>query len=163
MFALELLHNAVDAADYQRLHNDLEAAFDWLRPDAETAAIAMRLQHRMAGTGPTAHRVKTPDLLIAALAVQHGVGVLHYDSDYDLIRDRGGEPFMSKWLAPRASLESRPRLATERRKAFRKAFGERMVQLGDDADLELWPELIAWLDEQLRSRKLQSPPPPSVP
>ncbi len=163
LFAVELLHNAVSATDYTQLRNDVEAAFDWIWPDAETARVAMRMQQRMATTAPTAQRVKTADLLTAALAVQNNVGVLHYDADYDLIRDRGGEPFESEWLAPRGSLETRGVARSSARKAYTKAFGERMVQLRDGADLELWPDLIAWLDERLRERGLDVPPAPDLP
>ncbi len=108
IFAVELLHNAINPRDYQHLRNDLEQAFDWIWPDAETAEIAIRLQQRLATSATAGQRVKTPDLLIAALAVQRGVGVLHYDADYDTILDRGGERFLSEWLAPRASLETDP-------------------------------------------------------
>ena len=61
--------------------------------------------------------MKTPDLLIAALAAQHRVGVLHYDADYDVILKRGGEHFVSDWLAPRGSLETEQ----EERESARKA------------------------------------------
>lgn len=115
-------------------------------PDRETAEIALRLQQRLATSATAGQRVKTSDLLIAALAVQHGVGVLHYDADYDAILDRGGD-VVSAWLAPRASLETAPEKRDSARKIFWKSFGERMRQLDNDADLEVWPELIAWLDE----------------
>lgn len=105
VFAVELLHNAVDPADYRGLRQDLEAGFEWLWPDRTTAEIAIGMQHKMATSVPTGQRVKTADLLIAALAVQSGVGVLHYDADFDAIRDRGGEPFHSEWLAARGSLD----------------------------------------------------------
>jgi predicted nucleic acid-binding protein len=108
IFAIELLHNAINPRDYQQLRNDLDQAFDWIWPDRETADIAIRLQQRLATSATAGQRVKTPDLLIAALAVQHRVGVLHYDADYDAILDRGGEHFLSEWLAPRASLETDP-------------------------------------------------------
>ena len=107
--------------------------------------------------------MKTPDLLTAALAVQHGVGVLHYDADYDAIVDRGGEPFLSEWLAPRGSLETEEEAHESARKTFRRSFGERMRQFDSDTDLEVWPELIAWLDDALRKRGHEPPPPPNVP
>jgi predicted nucleic acid-binding protein len=44
-------------------------------------------------------------IIIAALAVEHGCGVLHYDKHYDTIRDKAGLRFDSVWLAPRASLD----------------------------------------------------------
>ncbi len=46
VFALELLHNGINAEDHQRLRNDLEAAFDWVWPDDDTARLALRLQQR---------------------------------------------------------------------------------------------------------------------
>jgi len=112
VFALELLHNAVNAADFRRLALDLDRAFDWVWPDRETASVALGLQRQMATSAPTAQRVKTADLLIAALAVQHGVGVLHYDTDYDAIRERGRGAFVSEWLAKRGSLETVGRSTT---------------------------------------------------
>jgi len=111
VFALELLHNGIDAEDYQPLRNDLEAAFDWVWPDDDTARLALRLQQRKATARACAQRVKTADILISALAVQHQLGVLHYDADYDLIRRYGGERFDSRWLAPRGTLEGPSELA----------------------------------------------------
>ena len=46
VFALELLHNSINAEDHQRLRNDVEAAFDWVWPDDDTARLALRLQQR---------------------------------------------------------------------------------------------------------------------
>lgn len=163
VFVLELLHSATDAAAYRQLGQRLDEGFDWVWPDAESAAIAVSMQRRMAQGAPTGQRVKTADLLIAALAARRGVGVLHYDADYDRIRDRGGEPFDSEWLAPRGSLEGAREAATSARRAYSKAFGRRMVQLRNDADLEVWPELIDWMNDQLLARGIDVPPPPDVP
>lgn len=44
------------------------------------------------------------DLIIAALADRHDLGILHYDADYDLIRERTDLDFDSVWLAPRGAL-----------------------------------------------------------
>ena len=121
VFAVELLHNAINPADYRRLREDLETGFAWVWPDGATARIAVEMQQRMATSTPTGHRVKTPDLLIAALAVQLDVGVLHYDADYDVIRDHGGEPFQSEWLAKRGSLAGAQHKATSARRMYSKA------------------------------------------
>ena len=162
VFAIELLHNARDEADYLQLRQDINEAFDWVWPDDETTRIAMRMQSHMA-TQATGQRVKTADLLIAALAVQHELGVIHYDRDYDQIRDRGGHAFESHWLAPRGSLETAGEAAVTTRRTYRKAFGARMIQLQDDTDLEVWPDLIKWMDRQLRERGLEVPPAPDLP
>lgn len=159
VFAIELLHNATDPADYRRLREDLERGFTWVWPDQATTELALRMQQRMATSVPTGQRVKTADLLIAALAVQSGAGVLHYDSDYDTIRERGGEALQSVWLAERGSLAQG---ASKARKVYSKAMGERMTQLRDDADLDVWPKLIEWMDDQLLRRGLDLPPPPDL-
>ena len=42
--------------------------------------------------------------MIAALAHSHGVGVIHYDSDFDVILEMSDLDFESVWLMPRGSL-----------------------------------------------------------
>lgn len=161
VFAVELLHSAVDPGDYHRLRADLDDGFEWLWPDRETSVIALQLQEQMAVSAPCGQRVKTPDLLIAALAVQHGLGVVHYDSDFDVILERGGRTFSSEWLAPRGSLRG-PVASASPRRAYTRAFGQRMAQLRNDGDLDLWPDLLAWMDEQLAARGLPVPAPADV-
>jgi predicted nucleic acid-binding protein len=46
VFAIELLHNSINPEDHQRLRNGLEAAFDWVWPNDDTARLALRLQQR---------------------------------------------------------------------------------------------------------------------
>jgi predicted nucleic acid-binding protein len=162
VFAIECLHNEITPAAYAEQRRDLEQAFDWINPDAGTVALAMTMQQRMATSAVCGQRVKTADLLIAALAAQHGHGVLHYDGDYDLIGVHGREDFKSEWLAERGSLEPPEGAANSQRKAYRKAMGERMIQLRDDEDLVVWPRLIEWLDQRLRERDLPVPRPPEI-
>lgn len=49
------------------------------------------------------HRLPPVDLLIAALAAHHGLGVLHYDHDYDILAEKTDLEFESVWLAPRGT------------------------------------------------------------
>ena len=44
------------------------------------------------------------DLLLAALAERHRLGILHHDRDDDLIAARTDLRFASEWLAPAGSL-----------------------------------------------------------
>jgi predicted nucleic acid-binding protein len=106
MFAVEMLHNAITPKQYGELRRAIETGFDWVWPDEETARVMVRIQERMASTAPTAQRVKTVDIFTAALASQRSCGVLHYDGDYDVIDERGGEPFQNEWLAERGTLDS---------------------------------------------------------
>jgi predicted nucleic acid-binding protein len=45
---------------------------------------------------------KIPDLLIAAAAEELGVGVLHYDADFDLIASTTGQ--RCQWVVPAGSV-----------------------------------------------------------
>lgn len=50
------------------------------------------------------HRaVPISDLVIAATAQRHGVDLLHYDSDYDLIAQVTGQP--TSWVVPRGTAD----------------------------------------------------------
>ncbi len=63
---------------------------------------ALSAQRDLARSGH--HRMTPTDLLIAALADRAGFGVLHYDSDYDLILEHTRLRFDSVWLAPLGTL-----------------------------------------------------------
>ena len=63
---------------------------------------ALRVQAELAGK--SAHRgAALPDLLIAATAERHGVAVLHYDHEYDLIASVTGQAM--HWVVPRGTAE----------------------------------------------------------
>ncbi|MDQ6775863.1 MAG: hypothetical protein M3071_06520 [Actinomycetota bacterium] len=65
--------------------------------------VALRALHELAHAGPLHHRVKLPDVLISACAQEAGVGVIHYDRDFD--RLAGVLAFESRWLAPPGALD----------------------------------------------------------
>jgi predicted nucleic acid-binding protein len=72
-------------------------------PFDQTAEVrAVEAQAQLARAGH--HRLPVVDLMIAAIADRHGVGILHYDSDFDVIRERTDLRFESVWLAERGSL-----------------------------------------------------------
>ena len=89
VFALELLHNSINPEDHQRLRNDLEAAFDWVWPDDDTARLALRLQQRMAmstssksAPGPKDDIAVTDAVVVAhaeVLSERRGVSILTSD------------------------------------------------------------------------------------
>ncbi len=85
------------AALISRLQKQPRATVD---EHAEERAICA--QGQLARVGH--HRLAPPDLIIAALADRDGLGILHYDADYDVIRERTGLDFESVWLAPRGTL-----------------------------------------------------------
>jgi predicted nucleic acid-binding protein len=84
---LEQLYSAKNARDYDRLESELRASFDVLQSPHDVLASAQRLQRELAHHRGLWHRRPIPDLLIAVTAMHHNVGVVHADSDFDLIAE----------------------------------------------------------------------------
>jgi predicted nucleic acid-binding protein len=101
-FLLEIGYSARNAAE----HRDLMA---WLLDmprfdiDRDAEARALDAQRQLAVVGH--HRVPPMDVVIAAIADRHGVGVLHYDHHFDVIAERTDLDFGSVWLAEPGSLD----------------------------------------------------------
>lgn len=70
--------------------------------DREIEGLAMEAQRELAAIGH--HRVAPADVVIAACAHTSGMGVLHYDGDYDLLRMHTSLTFESEWLAAPGTL-----------------------------------------------------------
>ena len=100
-FLLEAGYSARSASDHDELLREL-MALPMLRIDTEVELRAVDAQHQLARAGH--HRLPPVDLIICALADRHGVGVLHYDHDFDTIAERTALRFESVWLAQRGSL-----------------------------------------------------------
>jgi predicted nucleic acid-binding protein len=100
-FLLEAGSSARDARDHDRLLDEL-LALPHFALDEAAERRALDAQRQLARIGH--HRLPPVDLLVAALADRHGLGVLHYDHDYDLLAERTDLSFESVWLAPRGSL-----------------------------------------------------------
>lgn len=77
MVELEILYSARGAADHARRQQQLSDA------------------HRS---------VALPDLLIAATAERHGVTLVHYDHDYDMVAGITAQPM--SWVVPRGIAEA---------------------------------------------------------
>ena len=100
-FLLEAGYPARDSSAHAQLLRDLLA----LPRVAITETVEQRAlegQRQLARHGH--HRVPPVDLLVAAVADVNDLGVLHYDADYDRIREHTDLAFESVWLAPRGSL-----------------------------------------------------------
>lgn len=100
-FMLEVGYSARDAADHDRTAERLSAFLRYSFDDVAQAR-ALDAQSQLARAGH--HRLPVIDLMIAAIADRHGVGILHYDSDYEVIRERTDLRFESVWLAERGTL-----------------------------------------------------------
>lgn len=101
-FLLELGHSARNHRDYASLMALVEDAMP-LVPLTEMAVDdALRMQEQLAVSSH--HRVKANDLLIAAIAVENGLTVLHMDKHYPIIADRVAGELSVEWLAPPKAL-----------------------------------------------------------
>jgi predicted nucleic acid-binding protein len=100
--ALEVLWSARDIADFRATEAGLLAC-PWFEVEPADWAEARRVFRELASRGALHHRqVKIPDLLIAAVAARHGLSLVHYDHDYDIIAGVTGQP--TRWAAPRGSV-----------------------------------------------------------
>ena len=102
---LPFLLEAGYSARTSREHDDLLAellSLPHFRFDEAAEQRALDAQAQLARVGH--HRLPPVDLLIAALADRHGLGILHYDRDYDLIAEKTDLRFARVWLADRGTL-----------------------------------------------------------
>lgn len=99
---LELLHGTRNTPEFSTVRTGLDllrqcpvGPREWRR--------ALDVYESLAHQGGLHHRrVKHFDLLIAAAAESAGLGLLHYDADFETIAAVTGQP--TRWLAPRGSL-----------------------------------------------------------
>jgi predicted nucleic acid-binding protein len=100
-FILEAGYSARTGREHDQLLAEL-LSLPHYRFDAAAEDRALDAQAQLARVGH--HRLPPVDLLIAALADRHGLGILHYDHDYDLIAEKTDLGFDSVWLADRGTL-----------------------------------------------------------
>jgi predicted nucleic acid-binding protein len=102
-FRIEALYSARDAKGYMSLSEELDA-LGQACCDQVVWQLAHGAQRMLASGRHVSHRIKPVDLLVAATAHHHGVGVLHYDHDFDILAKHAGLSFTSRWLAKRGTL-----------------------------------------------------------
>jgi predicted nucleic acid-binding protein len=100
-FLLEAGYSARSAEDHDELIDEL-LALPQIRIDKEIERRAINAQRQLARSGH--HRLPPVDLILAALADRHGIGILHYDADFDVLGAKTDLRFESVWLAPRGEL-----------------------------------------------------------
>ena len=100
---LEMRYSARDSDGFATTAKRLDA-LQHAALTAGAAATALTAQAELAAEPGISHRVKPVDLLIASIAAAEGLGVLHYDHDYDTIVEHTSLSFPSVWVAPRGTL-----------------------------------------------------------
>lgn len=98
---LEAGYSARGATDHAVLLEEL-LALPVLSIDEAIERRAIDAQGQLARAAH--HRLPPVDLILAAIADRHGLGILHYDADYDVLRSKTDLRFESVWLSRRGSL-----------------------------------------------------------
>jgi predicted nucleic acid-binding protein len=97
---LEIGYSARNGAEWDRLIDALDT-FQRIETSATHVRRALQAQ-RLLAQGSQPGR-KIPDLLVAAAAEEHGLTVLHYVGDFDLIAAVTGQ--LCRWIVPAGSAD----------------------------------------------------------
>jgi predicted nucleic acid-binding protein len=100
-FLLEAGYSASTSRDRDELLAEL-LALPRFHIDEDVERRAVDAQRQLARIGH--HRLPPVDLLVAAIADRHQLGILHYHRDYDLLAENTDLNIASVWLAPAGSL-----------------------------------------------------------
>lgn len=94
---LEVLFSTRNHNAYEAVRADRRTGYEWLPMPDEIWDRALEVQRELSQSGRL-RSGEIPDLLLAATAERHGVAVLHYDGDFDLIARITGQP--TEWVVP---------------------------------------------------------------
>lgn len=97
---LEVLYSARNAEDYDEVRRRRALAYHSVPTTTQTLKRSLAVQALLAQRGH--HRVPIPDLLIAAVAEESGLIVLHYGRDYEVIASVTGQPV--EWVVKRGEV-----------------------------------------------------------
>lgn len=92
---LEIGYSARNDVEWDRLEAAL-GAFELVESTESHHRRALQVQRLLAQRSQRGRKI--PDLLIAAAGEEHGLTVLHYDADFDLISAVTGQP--CQWVVP---------------------------------------------------------------
>lgn len=92
---LEVGYSARNEAEWDDLIAALDA-FELVESTESHHRRALQVQRLLAQRSQRGRKI--PDLLVAAAGEEHGLTVLHYDADFDLISAVTGQP--CQWVVP---------------------------------------------------------------
>lgn len=128
---LELLRGPRTGAEVTQARAELETAYQVLAADTRTFQLAADAMQAPAEHQTDARRLPVVDLITAALAHQHGCGVIHFDDDYELLVAHAGLDFPTHRLTGTASAVPAPSPAA-RQRALKKELHRLVSQLPVD-------------------------------
>lgn len=149
----EVLYSARNAREHVELGEELEA----LRPLELSQAVvgaALDAQAELARHAAGFHRVPHQDYLVAAIAAAHGLGVLHYDTDFDRVAAHSSLVFESVWIAPAGTLDTE---APDPLRPRRRAIAHGLAQFSGERAGEVLDSVLDLLEGELRADGLQAP------
>lgn len=98
---LEVRFSARSHTEYEQISQDRRLGYESFAMPDEIWDRALEVQAALSAPGQLC-AVKFPDLLIASTAERHGLVVIHYDSDYDLIAGVTDQP--CEWVVPQGTV-----------------------------------------------------------
>jgi predicted nucleic acid-binding protein len=98
---LEVRFSARSHSEYEQVSRDRRLGYESFAMPDEIWDRALEVQGALSERGQL-RAVRFPDLLIAATAERHGLVVIHYDADYDLIA--GVTDQDCEWVVPPGSI-----------------------------------------------------------
>jgi predicted nucleic acid-binding protein len=101
MIELEMLWSTRSPAEFAEVRADRSLGYEWLPIEDLDWRRAIDVMAELWASGRP-RLVPLRDLLIAATAERHHVGVLHYDADFDLIASITAQPM--GWVVPAGSI-----------------------------------------------------------
>ena len=96
MIDLEVLYSARNGREHSRTRERRALAYRYVELTEAMFQRAIDVQGLLALRGQ--HRVPLPDLMVAAVAEQAGMVLLHYDRDFDRIAAVTGQA--AEWVVP---------------------------------------------------------------
>lgn len=150
----EVLYSARNAREYEELREEL-AALRPLELTAEIVEAALRAQEELAQRAPAFQRLPHQDYLVAAAAAANGLGVLHYDRDFDRIAEHSSLVFESAWLAPAGTLDRDG--APDPLRPRRRAVAQGLAQFSGHRAQAVLDSVLEVIDDALRADGLQPP------
>lgn len=84
---LEQLYSVRSATDYDNVKSELSQSFRLVAAPLEVFGHALSIQQDLAHHHGMWHRVSIPDLLLAATALHHNLGVVYVDAHFDRISE----------------------------------------------------------------------------
>lgn len=97
---LEARYSARSHPEYEEISQDRATGYESFPMPDEVWDRALDVQGALSERGQL-RAVKFADLLIASTAERHGLVVIHYDRDFDLIANVTGQP--TEWVVPQGS------------------------------------------------------------